>query len=102
MTQNPDRTGWNLAPFDGVISYFNNADGGLGMPINNAWETLAILGIVGSGFGTYTKVRNFFVAYAVVFILTLFAVQLTLVQGWLLGVELVIGAGVWAVDHYYQ
>ena len=51
---------------------------------------------------TYTKVRNFFVAYAVVFVLTLFGVNLHLVQGWLFAVEIVIGLGVWAVDHYLQ
>lgn len=102
MTQAPDNTGFQLQPFSDIIAYFNNAPGGLGMPINNAWETLFILGIVIGGAGTYMKVRNFFVAYAVVFVLTLFGVQLHMVQGWLFAIEIVIGMGVWAIDHYLQ
>lgn len=102
MNQTPDTSAFNLEPFTSIVNWFNNGPGGLGMPNAYAWESIAIVGLVGTGFLTYTKIRNFFVAYAVVFLLTLFAIGLHLVQGWLFGVEIVIGAGVWGIEHYLQ
>jgi hypothetical protein len=102
MNQDPNVGAFQLEPFTSIIAWFNNSPGGLGMPVDNAWESIAIVGIVGSGFMTYTKIRNFFVAYAVIFLVTFFCVGLHLVQGWLLGIEIVIGMGVWAVEHYLQ
>lgn len=102
MNQTPDTSAFNLEPFTSIVNWFNNGPGGLGMPNAYAWESIAIVGLVGTGFLTYTKIRNFFVAYAVVFLLTLFAIGLHLVQGWLFGIEIVIGAGVWGIEHYLQ
>ena len=102
MNQDPDPGGFKLEPLTSIVNYFLTAPGGLGMPTTYAWESIAILGIVGGGFATYTRIRNFFVAYAVVFLLTFFAIGIHLVQGWLLGIEIVIGGGVWAVEHYLQ
>ncbi len=102
LNPTPNPTAFNLEPFTSMVKYFVNAPGGLGVPEANLWEVLAILGIVGSGFFTYIRIRNFFVAFAVLFVVTIFFVGLHLVQGWLVGVELVIGAGVWAIDHYLQ
>ena len=102
MNQNPDAGGFQLEPFTSIVKWFNDSPGGLGMPENYAWEGIAILGIVTGGFATYTKIRNWFVAYAVVFVLTFAGIGLHLVQGWLLGVEIVIGMGVWAIEHYLQ
>ena len=102
INQAPNPGSFQLEPFTSIVNWFNSSPGGLGMPNEYAWESLAILGIVGGGFLTYTKIRNFFVAYAVIFVLTLFGIGLHLVQGWLLGIEIVIGLGVWGIEHYLQ
>lgn len=102
MNQTPNPGAFNLEPFTSIVSWFNSSPGGVGMPNQYAWESIAIVGLVGTGFLTYTKIRNFFVAYAIVFVLTLFAIGLHLVQGWLLGIEIVVGMGVWGIEHYLQ
>lgn len=99
-------TGFQLEPFTSMIRYFvtDNATspGGLGMPENNAWETLAIGAIVVGGIGTYTKLKNFFIAYFVVLVFTTFFIALSLVQWWLAPIEMVIGLGIWALERYFQ
>jgi hypothetical protein len=101
--QAPSTGGFHLEPFTSIISYFtDNTTGGLGMPENYAWETLAILGIVGGGLFSYIKMKNFFIAYFVVFILTCIFVGLHLVQGYLAAAEIVVGAGVWALERFFQ
>ncbi len=101
-TQSPDISGFNLEPFTSIIAYFNNVTGGLGMPVANAWESFAIGFIVFCGIGVYTKQKNFFVAYFVVLLLSGVFVTLHLVQGYLVAAEIVIGAGVWAIERYFQ
>jgi hypothetical protein len=100
--QVPDVSGFNLEPFTSIINYFVTAPGGLGMPVNYAWEVLAIGAIVAGGAFTYMKTRIFFIAYFVLFILTVFFVGLHLVQGYLVAAEIIIGAGVWAIERYLQ
>lgn len=102
LNQTPSTTGFNLEPFTSIITFFNSSTGGFGMPIENAWEFLAILGIIGSGVLTYLKIKNFFVAYFVMFAATFLGVGLHLVQGYLIGVEIIIGMGVWAIERYAQ
>lgn len=102
MNQNPDSSSFNLEPFTSIISYFNTGTGGLGMPVNNVWEVIFVGFVVVGGVATYTKIRNFFVAFSVVFVLTIFGVGLHLMQGWLVGVEIFIGMGVWAIERYLQ
>lgn len=101
-----DITGFHLEPFTSMVSYFvtDNATspGGLGMPVNNAWEMLAIGAIVMGGIGTYTKMKNFFIAYFVVFTLTCVFIGIHLVQWYLAPIELAIGVGVWALERYLQ
>lgn len=105
--------GWNLEPFTSIILYFvtgnitggtgiDPSGGGLGMPVENAWEVLAIGLIVMGGIGTYTKQKNFFIAYFVVFILSCFFIGLHLVQWYLAPIEIVVGLGVWALERYFQ
>jgi len=98
----PDPSGLNLEPFTGMITWFNEADGGFGMPEGNAWEFIVILGIVGVGGLTYIRMRQFFIAFGVVFILSMVGVGLELVQGYLVVFELIIGLGVWAIERYMQ
>ncbi len=97
--QAPDISGLNLEPFTSMIKHFNT---GLGMPIENTWQLLAMLGLVVAGIGTYIKIKNFFVAYFVVFLLTVVFVGLNLAQGYLVILELIVGAGVWAIERYMQ
>ena len=104
--------GSNLEPFTTIFLFFTSgnltpadnatAGGGLGMPIGNVWEILAVLGIVTSGMGVYIKLRNFFIAFFVVLVLTIVAVAFQLMQAWLVPVEIIIGLGVWSIDKYYQ
>lgn len=100
--QTPDYSGFNLQPFTGMITYFVEAEGGLGMPLENVWEMLWILLIIISGLVTYIKIKNFFVAYFVVFILTFIGVGLRLVQAELVAIEVIVGAGIWAIERYMQ
>lgn len=102
IVQVPDESAFNLEPFTSIISYFNSGTGGLGMPVENAWETLVIMGIVTSGMFTYMKTKIFFLAFGVVFALTVGATVLELVQGFLVVIEIVVAAGVWAIDKYAQ
>ncbi len=95
-------TGFNLEPFTGIISYFVSGEGGLGMPENNAWESLAMIGVVVCGAITYIKMKNFFIAYFVVLVLSCICWGLHLTQGYLVGAELVIGAGVWGLERFFQ
>jgi hypothetical protein len=103
INQAPDESSFNLEPFTSIITYFNSANpGGLGMPASNAWSLLAILGIVGSGLITYIKIKNFFIAYFVVLVVTIICVGLKLTQGYLVGIEIIVGAGIWAIERYSQ
>jgi hypothetical protein len=96
-------SGFQLQPLYNIISYADNESyGGLGMPLNNLWEVLTIVGIVVLGLLTYIKMKNFFIAYFLVFVLTCFAVALNLAQGYLIPIELIIGVGVWAVERFFQ
>jgi hypothetical protein len=94
--------GFNFEPFTSIIKYFNATPNGLGMPIANVAETLAIIGITVLGILVYISSRNFFIGYAVVLALSIVGVGLDIIQGYIVGVELIIGAGVWAIDNYYQ
>ena len=93
---------FNFEPFTTIIAVFNNATGGLGMPVGNAWETLCILGITVSGMATYIKTKIFFLAFLVVFALSLAGVAGTLIQAELIYYELAVAGGVWAIDKYLQ
>ncbi len=100
--QEPDISGFQLEPFTGIIKYFNTGTGGLGMPEKYAWETLFILCIAAVGFFAYIRMRNFFIAFALVFVLSCAGWGMHLTQGYLVYFEVIIGAGVWAIDHYMQ
>ena len=101
-SSNASIAGFDLEPFTSIIAHFNNAQGGLGMPISNAWQTIATLIIVFIGLMVYRSNKNFFVAYFVVFILSAFAVGLNLQQWYLLPIEIVVGLGVWALERFFQ
>jgi hypothetical protein len=101
-SQAPDESSFNLEPFTSIIKFFNDSPGGFGMPLSNTWGFLAILGIVGAGVMTYIAIKNFFVAYIVVLMLTCLGVGLHLTQLWLVGIEVLIGLGIWAVERYAQ
>lgn len=101
-SSNASIAGFNLEPFTSIIAHFNSSQGGLGMPINNAWETIATLIIVFIGLWVYKNNHNFFVAYFIVFILTCFAIGLHLMQWYLAPIELVVGLGVWALERFFQ
>jgi hypothetical protein len=102
-TQTPVITGFHLSPFSDILSYSNNASfGGLGMPIANLWEVVAILIIVIASLLTYIKLKNFFVAYFVMLIASMICYGIGLVQGYLIPVELVVGLGTWALERYFQ
>lgn len=94
--------GSDFTPFTAIINYFVTAPGGLGAPIGNVWQMLALYGVVMVGAGTYIKFRNFFIAFFVLFCLTVFCYSLELVQGWLIPIEIIIGLGAWAIDKYFQ
>lgn len=102
-TQTPSIGSFNLQPFTNIFSYANNSSfGGLGMPIANLWETIAVIVIVLLGLITYIKLKNFFVAYFVVVVASAICVGLHLLQGYILPAELVIGAGVWGLERFFQ
>jgi hypothetical protein len=101
-TQNPDESSFNLEPFTSILNYFNSGDGGLGMPTSNMWETLYLLLIVISGLITYIKTKTFFIAFFVVFLMSCFGVGLHLVQAYLVAIEIVVAAGIWAIERYAQ
>lgn len=99
MTQTPSVGAFQLEPFTTIIKIFQ---GGLGMPENNIWQLLATLGVVLAGMATYIRIKNFFVAFGVVFVLTFFFVWMHLMQGWLIPIEVIVAGGVWAVERYMQ
>jgi hypothetical protein len=101
-TQTPTVSGFNLEPFSSIIQYANDATGGFGMPIGNAWQMLYTIGMVFCGVVVYVRLRNFFLAWTVLFLLTIFGVGLHLVQGYLVVFEILIGAGVFAIDKFAQ
>ncbi len=101
-TQAADITAFNMEPFTSILAYFNDAPGGLDMPIENVWQSLFTFGMVLSSIIVYVKSRNFFIAFAVVFVLTFLGAGLHLVQGYLWVIEIVVGAGVWAIDKAVQ
>ena len=102
-TQSANASGLSLQPITNILTYLNDTNyGGLGMPINNLWETIAIFGMVTVSGAIYIKQRNFFIAYFVLFLLTCFAVALKLVQGYLVPIEIAVGVGVWAIERFLQ
>ncbi len=100
--QPPTTTDFNLEPFTSIVNYFVTSEGGLGMPVSNAWQMLVTMGVVFAGIATYIKIKNFFIAFFVVFVLTIGGVGLHLMQGYLVVFEIIIGMGVWAIDKYLQ
>ncbi len=102
VTQNATIGAFHLEPFTSIVSWFVNAPGGLGMPEANVWEVLAIGVITLGGLGTYIRIRNVFVGFAVSFLITVVCVGLHLVQGWLVPIEVVVAGGVWSVERFLQ
>ena len=103
--QQPSIGGWNIHPLDYIIDYFTDntsSHGGLGMPTNNFVLFLASMIITALGLFTYIKWRNFFSSFAIVFILSFLAVGMHIMQGYVIGIEIIIGAGYWAVEHNFQ
>lgn len=103
--QDPDSSGWNIEPLDTIFAWFADPDldqGGLGMPTDNLIMFMAGVGVTGVGLGCYIKWRSFFSAYIVVFILSFFCVGIGVMQGYVIGLEILIGMGVWAVDNSTQ
>jgi hypothetical protein len=102
-SSNASMAGFNLEPFTSIIAYFDTApQGGLGMPINNAWQTIYTLVITFIGLWVYRSNKNFFVAYFVVFILTCFGIGMHLEQWYLAPIELSVGVGVWGLERFFQ
>ena len=99
----PDTSGFNFEPFTSIIANFATSANGLGLPDSgHAWEWLTICVIVALGIVIYISVKNFFVAYGAVIIMSAIAVGLHLAQGYMVGIELVIGFGIWAIENYFQ
>lgn len=99
IAQAPNASGLSLEPFTTFITIFN---AGLGMPVNNLWEILAIGVCTVAGLGTYFKMRNFFIAWIVVLICISFGVGLDVLQGYLWGIWIIVGVGMWAAERYMQ
>jgi hypothetical protein len=95
-----DISGLNFRPASDLLRYF--VTDGLGMPVNNAAEWGFAVIIVALGFLVYGKTRSFFAAFAVVLLLSMFGVKLHLLQEFLIGIEIVIAAGIWGIEKYYQ
>ena len=94
-----------FSPLDDIVDYFADpsyAHGGLGMPSNNFVMFMAGAIVSGIGLLAYVKWRNFFAAYVLVFIGSFFCVGIHVMQGWVIGMEILVGMGVWAGEHYYQ
>ena len=98
--QDPDSSGWSIAPFDYIFDYF--ATQGIGMPVDNFIMTLASIGITLLAIVTYIKWRSFFTSWTIAFVLTLFCVAIGIMQGLVVIIELGIGIGVAAIERYYQ
>lgn len=100
MNEAPDTSSLNLEPFTSIIGYFNGQ--GIGMPTNNAWETIYAIIVVLIGLAVYGKTKEFFSAFVSVFILTIAGCAITLLQWYLVPVEMTIGGGIWAINYYLQ
>ncbi len=103
--QNPSTGGWSWYPLDQIVAYFADptyAHGGLGMPTDNLVMFIFGLIVTGLGLWLYVKWHNFFAAYTVVFIASFFGVSIGVMQGYVIGMEILIGMGVWAVEHNFQ
>jgi len=93
---------FNMEPFTSIIAYFNNAPGGVGMPIANTWQTLYTVVMIFAALWIYTKWRNVFAGFAVLLVFSVFGVGLNLLQWWIVPIEFVVGAGTWAIEHAMQ
>jgi len=100
ITVTPSVSGWNFEPFTGIMTYFT--EDGLGMPTNNAWEGMALMGLLVGGVIIYIKWRNFFAAFIVVFIASIMVCGLGIMSGWIVGAEIITGLGIFAIEHNYQ
>ena len=98
--QDPDTSGWSIAPFDYIASYFST--NGLAMPVNSFWMMVVSLIVTFIAIGTYIKWRSFFTSWTIAFILSLFFVSAHVMQGLVIIIELGIGIGVAAIERYYQ
>ncbi len=103
--QAPDISGWSIAPFDTVFDWFadpTGVRGGLGMTVNNLVMFIVGLLVTLISLGAYVKWRNFFAAWSVALVLSFFFVSIQAMQGMVIVAELLVGAGVWAVEHNFQ
>lgn len=101
-TQTPVTSGLNLEPFTTMINWFNSSPGGLGMPTTNAWESIAIFVIFIVSLLVYIKLKNIYLAWGLMVVLTIILTLMGLVQGYLIFVEIIVGAGIWGIERAYQ
>ncbi len=103
--QDPDTSAWSIHPIDDILTWFSDptyVHGGLGMPTDNLVMFLAGLAVTFITLYTYIKWRNFFTSWTIGLILSFFCVSLEIMQGYIIGLEIIVGAGVWAVENSTQ
>lgn len=98
----PSIGGFNFEPFTGLISNFVNASGGLGMPIENTWEWLFLIGITFLSIVVYIQTKEFLIAFVILILLTGGGWYLGLTQGLLLVFEIPVALGFWGIEHAMQ
>lgn len=103
--QEPDTSGWSAYPLGIIVEWFSDPSyehGGLGMPTNNLIMFIVGIIIMAIGIWTYIKWRTFFASFVIIFIFSFFAVSAHVMQGYIIGLEILIGGGVWAVEKNFQ
>jgi hypothetical protein len=98
----PVITGFNFEPFTSIISNFVSTPGGLGMPVENTWEWLTLVGMVALSLIVYIQTKEFLIAFVILILLTAGGWYLGLTQGLLLAFEIPIALGVWGIEHAMQ
>lgn len=100
FSQTPDASGAsNLDPF---YTMTNNFIADWGMPTDNGWVGLFLVGVVVAGFGVYVKLKEIFIALAVVEFLIVVGVVLIDIPSWMIIIPILVGLGVWGIERYYQ
>lgn len=103
--QDPDTSGWDISPIDEIFAWVadpTNSHGGLGMPTNNYVMFIAGISVTGIGLFTYVKWRSFFSSWFIVVILSALLCAVSVMQWIVVGILLLVGAGVWAIENKLQ
>ncbi len=98
--QTPAPTG--AAKFEPFYSTFNDFVADWGMPAENGWLGIWLIGTAIASIIVYIKIKEIFIGLGVAEFLLVIGMVMIGVPGWILVIPVFIGLGIWGIERYFQ